>query len=177
MSWEKELEELARRKALAAQMGGAQKVARHKALGKLTVRERVDALVDEGSFHEIGSIAGKASYDAEGNLAGFTPANLVMGRAKIDGRPVAVAGDDFTVRGGAADAAIRGKLVAVERMALDLRIPLVRLVDGTGGGGSVKSIEIEGRTLLPSIAMWQLCVDNLSQVPVVALATTGRTVG
>jgi acetyl-CoA carboxylase carboxyltransferase component len=170
MGWDKELEELARRKALAAQLGGADKVARHKALGKLTVRERVDALVDPGSFHEIGSIAGKASYDADGNLAGFVPANLVIGRAQLDGRPVAVAGDDFTVRGGAADAAIRGKLVTVEKMALDLRLPLIRLVDGTGGGGSVKSIEIEGRTLLPSIAMWQLCVDNLSQVPVVALA-------
>jgi len=95
MSWEKELEELARRKALAAQMGGAEKVARHKAQGRLTVRERIDALVDAGSFHEIGSIAGKASYDAEGNISGFVPANLVMGRARIDGRPVAVAGDDW----------------------------------------------------------------------------------
>jgi acetyl-CoA carboxylase carboxyltransferase component len=170
MSWEKELQELARRKALAAQMGGAEKVARHKGLGKLTVRERVDALVDPGSFHEIGSVAGKATYDAQGEIASFVPANLVIGRAQLDGRPVAVAGDDFTVRGGAADAAIRGKLVTVERMALDLRIPLVRLVDGTGGGGSVKSIEIEGRTLLPSLTMWQICVDNLSQVPVVALA-------
>jgi acetyl-CoA carboxylase carboxyltransferase component len=151
-------------------MGGAEKVARHKGLGKLTVRERVDALVDAGSFHEIGSVAGKATYDAQGEIASFVPANLVIGRARLDGRPVAVAGDDFTVRGGAADAAIRGKLVTVERMALDLRIPLVRLVDGTGGGGSVKSIEIEGRTLLPSLTMWQICVDNLSQVPVVALA-------
>jgi len=170
MSWQEEMEELARRKRLAAQLGGADKVTRHKGLGKLTVRERIDGLVDPGSFHELGSIAGKASYDVDGKLAGFIPANLVMGRAKIGGRPVAVAGDDFTVRGGAADAAIRGKLVTVERMAQDLRIPLVRLVDGTGGGGSVKSIEIEGRTLLPSMPMWQLCVDNLSQVPVVALA-------
>lgn len=170
MSWDKELEELAQRKRLAAVMGGVEKVARHKGLGKLTVRERVDALVDAGSFHEIGSIAGKASYNAAGELSAFIPANLVIGRARLEGRPVAVAGDDFTVRGGAADAAIRGKLVTIERMALDLRIPLVRLVDGTGGGGSVKSIEIEGRTLLPSIPMWQLCVDNLSQVPVVALA-------
>lgn len=170
MSWDKELDELAQRKRLAAAMGGAEKVARHKGQGKLTVRERVDALVDPGSFHEIGSIAGKASYNAEGELSAFIPANLVIGRARLEGRPVAVAGDDFTVRGGAADAAIRGKLVTIERMALDLRIPLVRLVDGTGGGGSVKSIEIEGRTLLPSMPMWQLCVDNLSQVPVVALA-------
>ena len=96
MSWEKELKELAQRKALAGQMGGAEKVARHKGQGRLTVRERIDALVDAGTFHEIGSIAGKATYDADGNIAGFIPANLVMGRAKLDGRPVAVAGDDFT---------------------------------------------------------------------------------
>ena len=168
--WEPELEELKARKALAARMGGEEKIARHKSLGKLTVRERIDALVDPGSFHELGSIAGKASYDEEGNLTGFTPANLVMGRARLDGRPVAIAGDDFTVRGGANDAAIREKLVLIEQMALDLRIPIVRLVDGTGGGGSVKNIEIEGRTLLPSMPFWKICVDNLSQVPVVALA-------
>ena len=168
--WEPELEELKERKALAARMGGPEKVARHKRLGKLTVRERIDALVDRGSFHELGSIAGKASYDDRGRISSFTPANLVMGRARLSGRTVAVAGDDFTVRGGANDAAIREKLVLVEQMAYDLRIPIVRLVDGTGGGGSVKNIEIEGRTLLPSMPFWQLCVDNLSQVPVVALA-------
>ena len=168
--WQPELEELKQRKALAARMGGAEKVARHRSLGKLPVRERIDALADPGSFHELGSIAGKASYDEEGNLTAFTPANLVMGRARLDGRVVAVAGDDFTVRGGANDAAIREKLVLVEQMAYDLRIPIVRLVDGTGGGGSVKNIEIEGRTLLPSMPFWQICVDNLSQVPVVALA-------
>jgi acetyl-CoA carboxylase carboxyltransferase component len=159
--WEPELEELKERKALAARMGGAEKVARHKGLGKLTVRERVDGLVDPGSFHEIGSVAGKASYDGDGNLTGFTPANLVMGRARLNGRPVAIAGDDFTVRGGANDAAIREKLYMVEQMALDLRIPLVRLVDGTGGGGSVKNIETAGYTHLPSMPFWKICVDNL----------------
>ena len=113
--WEPELEELKERKALAARMGGPEKVARHKGLGKLTVRERIDALVDAGSFHELGSIAGKASYDDQGRIASFTPANLVMGRARLDGRAVAVAGDDFTVRGGANDAAIREKLGRFEQ--------------------------------------------------------------
>ena len=50
-------------------------------------------------------------------------------------------GNDFTVRGGAADAAIWEKAVYAERLAHDLRLPLVRLVDGTGGGGSVKTLE------------------------------------
>jgi acetyl-CoA carboxylase carboxyltransferase component len=170
MSWEPEIEELRRREALARRMGGEAKVARHKAQGRLTVRERIDALLDPGSFHETGATAGKAEYDADGNLVDFTPANLVTGRGRVDGRPVVVAGDDFTVRGGAADAGIREKLIQVELMANELRLPIIRLVDGTGGGGSVKTIEMAGRTYIPAVRGWETCVDNLSTVPVVALA-------
>jgi acetyl-CoA carboxylase carboxyltransferase component len=146
MSWEKEVEELRRREALAQKMGGADKVKRQHDGGKLTVRERVERLLDKDSFHEIGGLAGVAQYGADGELADFTPANLVMGRGRIGGRPVAVTGDDFTVRGGANDGGIKNKLLAVERMACDLRLPLVRLVDGTGGGGSVKNLELQGHS-------------------------------
>ena len=170
MSWEPEIEELRRREALAKRMGGEEKVARHRSQGKLTVRERVDALVDAGSFHEIGAIAGKATYDADGTLTDLQPANLVTGRARLDGRPVVVSGDDFTVRGGANDAGIREKMVQVEKMANELHLPLIRLVDGTGGGGSVKTIEMVGRTYIPAVRGWDVVVDNLSTVPVVALA-------
>jgi acetyl-CoA carboxylase carboxyltransferase component len=170
MTWQPEIDELNERKRLASLMGGAEKVARHHANGKLTVRERVDQLLDAGSFREIGSIAGKASYDESGSLTAFTPANMVTGRGCIDDRPVVIAGDDFTVRGGANDGAVKEKLVTVEMMARDLRLPLVRLVDGTGGGGSVKSIEIAGHTHLPTLAFWNICVENLSLVPVVGLA-------
>lgn len=170
MSWEPEIEELRRREALAKRMGGEEKVARHRNQGKLTVRERVDALVDSGSFHEVGAIAGKATYDENGQLTDLQPANLVTGRAKLDGRPVVVSGDDFTVRGGANDAGIREKMVQVEKMANELELPLIRLVDGTGGGGSVKTIEMVGRTYIPAVRGWDVVVDNLSTVPVVALA-------
>jgi acetyl-CoA carboxylase carboxyltransferase component len=170
MSWQPEIDELRKREELAKQMGGLEKVARHKNAGKLTVRERVEALVDEGSFHEVGAIAGKAEYDEDGNLKNFQPANLITGRARLDGRPVVVSGDDFTVRGGANDAGIREKMVHVEKMANELRLPLIRLVDGTGGGGSVKMIEVDGRTYIPAVRGWDVVVDNLSTVPVVALA-------
>jgi len=170
MGWQAEIEELRRREALARRMGGPEKVARHKAQGRLTVRERIDALLDPGSFHEVGAAAGKAAYDADGNLVDLQPANLVTGRGTVDGRPVAVAGDDFTVRGGANDAGIREKLIHVEKMANALRLPLVRLVDGTGGGGSVKNIETDGRTYIPAVRGWDTVVENLSTVPVVALA-------
>ncbi len=170
MVWEPELEELARRKALAAALGGEERVARHRAAGKLTVRERIAALVDNGSFHEIGSTAGFARYDDAGGLADFTPANFVLGDATIDGLPIVVAGDDFTVRGGAADAAIWQKLVHAEQRARRLRVPIVRLVDGSGGGGSVKSYHDLGRTYVPPLPGWGDQMEILSEVPVVAAA-------
>ena len=112
MSWEPELEELRRRQALARAMGGPEKLKRHRDNGKLDVRERIDALLDAGSYHEIGELSGFAGYDAEGNLEEFTPANFIFGRGRIDGRPVVIEGDDFTVRGGAADAGLREKMIA-----------------------------------------------------------------
>ncbi|MDQ1379410.1 MAG: hypothetical protein QOJ71_129, partial [Actinomycetota bacterium] len=84
MSWDPELEELARRTALARRMGGEEKVERHRAQGKLTVRERISALLDAGTFHEVGALTGRASYDDAGNLADLTPANFVMGCGRVD---------------------------------------------------------------------------------------------
>ena len=175
MSWQKEVDEIARRKELAAAMGGPDKVKRQHDGGKLTVRERIARLLDAGSFDEVGAIAGKAQYGADGALASFTPANLVIGRGRIEGRRVVVAGDDFTVRGGANDGAVRDKLLISEMMALELKLPLVRLIDGTGGGGSVKNIEIEGYTQLPGgwhggSRTWNYVARNLETVPVVSLA-------
>jgi acetyl-CoA carboxylase carboxyltransferase component len=169
VSWERDIEELRRREELARQMGGPDKVKRHHDAGRLTVRERIDALLDPGSFHEIGALAGRAQYGDNNEIEAFQPANFVLGRGRIDGRPVAVGGDDFTVRGGAADAAIRQKQVMSEQMANELRIPLVRLVDGTGGGGSVKTIETQGYTYVPANPAWDWVVANMATVPVVAL--------
>ena len=148
MTWEPELEDLrAAHGRSPHEMGGDEKVKRHRDLGKLTVRDRIDALLDRGSFHEIGALTGRGTYDESGELTAFTPANFVMGRGRIDGRTVVVGGDDFTVRGGAADASIFQKQVHAERMAHDLGLPIVRLVDGSGGGGSVKTLETERRAL------------------------------
>jgi acetyl-CoA carboxylase carboxyltransferase component len=169
VTWEPELDELRRREELAQRMGGEERVARQHASGRLTVRERIERLFDPGSFHETGAIAGQATYDG-GELTDFLPANMVIGQGRIDGRRAAVQGDDFTVRGGAADAAIWQKMVWAERLAHDFRIPLVRLVDGTGGGGSVKSLETMGFTYVPFVPGWDLTVANLSRVPVAAAA-------
>jgi acetyl-CoA carboxylase carboxyltransferase component len=155
---------------MARRMGGAERVARQHASGRLTVRERIERLFDAGSFHETGAIAGHAEYGTDGEIESFLPANMVVGQGRIDGRRAVVQGDDFTVRGGAADAAIWQKMVWAERAAHDLRLPLVRLVDGTGGGGSVKTLETMGFTYVPFVPGWELAVENLSIVPVVAAA-------
>jgi len=176
MSWKKELEELRRRETLAEQMGGADKLARQKSKGKLNARERIAALLDPDSFREIGKIAGKGVYDGAGELTDFKPSNFIFGRGRINSNPVIASADDFTVRGGAADAAIHRKFMMAEQMAHELRLPLIRMIDGTGGGGSVKSLEDMGFTYVPFVPGWEHVVKNLETVPVVALAL-GPTAG
>ena len=104
-------------------MGGTERVARHVAEGRTPVRDRVDQLLDDGSFREIGSLASKVEYDEEGRIKAYTPSNFVTGRGTIDGRPVIIGCDDFTVRGGAADGAVGNKMGWSERTARELRLP------------------------------------------------------
>ena len=137
MSWEREVEEIHRRRELARAQGGAEAIARHHAKGELTVRERVETLCDPGTFREQGRMAGSAFLDEEGRVERFTPANYVVGVGEIDGRRVAVGGEDFTLRGGSPNASGLRKSIYAEHLALRLRIPLVRLLEG--GGGSVAS--------------------------------------
>ena len=115
-------------------------VVRQRARGKLTCRERILLVLDEGSFREVGSVAGFASYDEEGVITGFTPANSVGGWGKIDRRSVIVCADDFTSRGGHADGAIAAKSGYLDRLATEMRAPSLRLLDGSSGGGSVAAM-------------------------------------
>jgi acetyl-CoA carboxylase carboxyltransferase component len=167
MSWKPEVEELERRRRLAAAMGGAEGIERQRRRGKLTVRERISALADEGTFQEIGGLAGAAKYDGD-KLASFTPANMVIGTVEIDGRKAVVAGGDFTVRGGAADAAVGNKHGFANHLPLQWRLPYVRLLDATGG--SVRSFEQIGRTYIPTNSGTYTVEELLCTAPVVSLA-------
>ena len=170
MSWKKEIDELKNREKLAEKMGGKEKLKRQKDNNRLNVRQRIKLLADKNSFHEIGKIAGKAEYDDKGKLKKFVPSNFILGRAKINGKNVMVGADDFTVRGGAADASIHQKQVMAEQFANEYRIPLIRLIEGTGGGGSVKSLDTDSRTYIPGNPGWDWVVKNLSTIPVISLA-------
>ena len=167
--WHDEIAEIRRRQALAAEMGGTERVDRQRSRGKLTVRERIVALLDDDSFREWGSLAGEGRYGADGSLEGFRASSCLVGRGTIDGRTVVVSADDFTIRGGSSETYHHEKNVQAELMAAEYGLPLVRLLDGTGGGGSVAEIERLGATYVPYVPGFDQVVANLGLVPVVAL--------
>ena len=136
MSWEKEVREIHKRRGLARAQGGPEGVSRQHNYGKLTVRERIDQILDPGTFREHGRMAGAAFLDEHGEVESFTPANYVVGFGQIDGRRVAVGGEDFTLRGGSPNASGLRKSVYAEHLAVDYKVPLVRFLEG--GGGSVE---------------------------------------
>ena len=174
-SWAPEVEEIHYRETLAGRMGGEESVARQHAQGRLTVRERIDLLFDEGSFHETGAIAGVPGYE-ENRLVELRASNFIFGRGLINGRKVVVGADDFTIRGGAMDAAIGFKAPYAEKMALNLRLPIIRLIEGTGGGGSVKHLETTGHTYVPYNPGMETMASLLETVPV-ATAAMGPVAG
>ncbi len=135
MSWKDEVDGIEARRQAALGLGGPDAVAAQHAKGRLTVRERVTALLDPDSFQEQGPIAGHAQKDAAGRLVAFAPANYVLGFGRIDGRPCVVGGEDFTQSGGSPSPAGLRKSVLAEDLAVRHKLPLIRLLEG--GGGSV----------------------------------------
>jgi acetyl-CoA carboxylase carboxyltransferase component len=172
MSWKPEVEDAERRRELARELGGADAVARQHAQGRGTVRERIGALADPGSFQEWGGLTGEAELDESGRLRGYRPANVVAGVARIDGRPCVIGADDFTIRGAAYSAAGIKKGQFADELAIRRRFPLVRLLEG-GGASITGATGVRGRSgydmTAPSL-LNLLCVDALASVPVVCAA-------
>ena len=170
MSWKEEADELARRRAMAEEMGGEERVTRHREKGHLTIRDRIKGTLDQGSFQEVGKLSGTASYDDNGTLINVKPAPYVMGLGKIDGRMIAIGGEDSTIGGGTNWGDIRrkgGQGGFVDDLAEQYRLPLVRFIDGFGG--SAATAKKKGYTVLPGHAVHPR--DNsallLGSVPVV----------
>jgi len=173
MSWKEDVDELERQRRMTARMGGEKGIAFQHGRGKLTVRERIDLLADPGSFHEIGSLAGTATWE-EDRVKSLKPSNMVIGTVRVGGRKIVFSGGDFTIRGGAADANIGNKGRFAEELALRSRLPFVRLLDATGG--SVKTFEQIGRTYLPGNSGTYVSAQLLQTVPVVS-AVLGSVAG
>jgi acetyl-CoA carboxylase carboxyltransferase component len=178
MSWQDEADEIEARRRAAQELGGKQAVERQHARGRLTVRERIERLVDAESFHEAGETAGDAERDEAGRLVSFRPTNFVVGAAKIGGRPCVVAGDDFTIAGGAYSPASLKKTQYADGLAIRRRIPLVRLIEGGGASvsGAYGSRGRSGYDLTAPPPMNVLALEALATVPV-ACAALGPCAG
>ncbi|VTU45521.1 acyl-CoA carboxylase subunit beta [Variovorax sp. PBL-E5] len=158
--WNAELEDIDARRATAARMGGAGNLARTRELGMMNARERIDRLVDAGSFREFGALAGKGRYGPSGDLESFTPSAHVIGLAQVGARKTVVASDDFTLRGGSSEATVAEKWIYADRYAHEYRLPLVRLVHSAGGSVNLTQqlgfTKIPGYALLPSTQLLML---------------------
>jgi acetyl-CoA carboxylase carboxyltransferase component len=125
-------EDLAARRERAKLGGGEEKIARQHEQGKLTARERLALLIDEGTFTELG-IHGRPHFSQRAMEGKEAPADgVVTGYGKIDGRLVAVAAYDFTVMAGSMGMTGEVKMARLRELALQKRIPLIWLLDSAG---------------------------------------------
>ncbi len=121
-AWQVTLDDLEQRRAASYAMGGPERLGRHRAAGKLDARARIAALLDPGSFSEIGTLAG-----------GKVPADgIVTGSGLIEGRPVMVGAEDFTTIAGTIGPISNSKRYRIAEQALRQKIPLIMLLEGAG---------------------------------------------
>ncbi|KAF1850132.1 propionyl-CoA carboxylase-like protein [Cucurbitaria berberidis CBS 394.84] len=139
---------------------------RQKQAGKLWVRERVDQLLDPGSFQEVGSVSGTVKWKQLGPVkeepVEYVPSNNVQGFGRLRGRKIVFTADDFSIRAGHADGALMDKTVYMEKLAIALKLPIVKLVDGSSGGGSVTTIRSTGYSYVPPLPSFTQVVQQLN---------------
>ena len=146
---------------------------RQKEAGKLWVRERITKFLDRDSFREIGPLAGTVAWETVPGTntekpISFTPSNNPQGhgtltcpRTKLT-RKVLLTADDFSIRSGHADGAHMEKTLSTEKLALKLKVPIIKLVDGSSGGGSVTTIKANGWSYIPDNAILAPAVQALN---------------
>ena len=166
MPWEKALEDMDYVKEIAKELGGEDRVKRHHDRGFYTVRERIDKIADPGSFVEYGPMVGAAEFDDDGNLTEFTPGAFVMGLGEIEGRSVAIGGDDFTISGGSPHNVSKGPRQFTIPLSIQYGIPYIHLVEGVGH--SAKKDEASGHMGLPDGGQWWHFAELMRNVPVAA---------
>ena len=169
--WNPLLDDLERRRSDARAMGGRDRLERHRTKGaddRLDARARIDHLLDTGSFREIGTLVGPG-----GAASGTAPADgIVTGSGTVDGRPVMVGAEDFTVLGGSIGPGSTAKRHRIAELAERDRLPLVMLLEGAGHRPSGTGGAEPGRTPTDLIQQARLS----GRVPLVA-AILGPSAG
>jgi len=122
--WEPWLQALEQARSRSQEMGGAEKVERVHAKGKLDVRQRLEALFDPGTFMELGSLVGnKSELPADG---------FVCGVGRVHGRPVLSGGEDYTLLAGSHGSGGGYKRFRLAELAVQEGLPLVWMLEGAG---------------------------------------------
>jgi acetyl-CoA carboxylase carboxyltransferase component len=172
------VEELQERRAQARLGGGEEKIARQHAQDKLTARERLDVLLDDGSFSELGIHAG-IHYSVRGLEGREAPADgVITGYGKIDGRLVAVCAYDFTVMAGSMGMTGEIKVARLRELALTKRLPFIWLLDSAGariqeavgslfaGSGHLFREEVVMSGVIPQVAaLMGPCAAGTAYIP------------
>jgi acetyl-CoA carboxylase carboxyltransferase component len=171
-------EQLHERRGKARLGGGLEKIEKQHERGKLTARERIDLLIDEGTFNEIG-IHGRPHYSQPSMKDKEAPADgVVTGWGDVDGRPVAVVAYDFTVMAGSMGQTGEIKVTRIREMALQKRMPLIWLLDSAGariqeaagslfaGSGHLFREEVQMSGVVPMVAaMMGPCAAGTAYIP------------
>jgi acetyl-CoA carboxylase carboxyltransferase component len=172
------VEDLHERRAAARLGGGAEKIARQHEAGKLTARERIDLLIDPGTFTELGIHAG-IHHSVRGLEGKSAPADgVITGYGEVDGRPVAVAAYDFTVMAGSMGMTGELKVTRLRELALTKRMPFVWLLDSAGariqeavgslfaGTGHLFREEVVASGVIPQVAaLMGPCAAGTAYIP------------
>jgi methylmalonyl-CoA decarboxylase subunit alpha len=172
------VEDLQERRAKAMLGGGEDKIARQHAQDKLTARERLALLVDEGTWTELGIHAG-IHFSVRGLEGKEAPADgVITGYGKVDGRMVAIAAYDFTVMAGSMGMTGETKVARLRELALTKRIPFVWLLDSAGariqeavgslfaGSGHLFREEVVNSGVIPQVAaLMGPCAAGTAYIP------------
>ncbi len=132
MALEERLRELRQRRELALQAGGPERVARQHKAGKLTARERIELLLDKDSFTEMDMLVTHRCSDFGMGGQVIPGDGVVTGHGTVDGRPVYLFAQDFTVFGGSLSEAYAAKICKVMDQAMKVGAPIIGLNDSGG---------------------------------------------
>ena len=172
------VDDLHERREKAKLGGGEEKIAKQHAAGKLTARERIDLLVDEGTFVEMGLHA-RPHFSQRAMEGKEAPADgVITGWGDVDGRPCAIAAYDFTVMAGSMGMTGEIKMARLRELALQKRMPLIWLLDSAGariqeaagslfaGSGHLFREEVEMSGVVPLVAaMLGPCAAGTAYIP------------
>ena len=139
---------------------------RQKQDGKLWVRERIEKLLDPQSFSEIGSITGTVKWKQLENgreeIESYQPHNNVQGYGRLNGRQIVFTADDFSIRAGHQDGHLMAKTLHTEKLSISMKIPMIKLTDGSSGGGSISTIATTGFSYVPPMSGFDVVTKQLN---------------